>query len=228
MADPENDAQALQTLAPFRGKQRKLVARKTQPVHPRVDMDRGFENGAGLARRRRPAGDLGQRVQHRREAVLDERRHSVGRGAVQYENSGIGHDRAQGDALVQPRHEVGVAAGRRQRAGDGRGAGAVGVGLDHAGDGRRSDQALAEAIIRHDRVQPHGQARRLEIRSVHGPDNAGGAVRRQRRPRRRQSATARRPSPGHDWGGFCSGKARSPGADRAVRSAIHGVRYRRP
>ena len=48
-----------------------------------------------LARGGAPGRDLGQRIQHRRQAMRDQRRHRIGRRAVQHEDARLRHDAAR-------------------------------------------------------------------------------------------------------------------------------------
>ena len=66
---------------------------------------------ARRSRRRAPGRDLGQAVQHRRQAMGEQRRHRIGRRAVQHKDARLRHQLAQRHAFFQPRHKKGVAAG---------------------------------------------------------------------------------------------------------------------
>jgi hypothetical protein len=152
VAHQELDGEALQAVGGG-GEGLELVQGQAEAVHAGVEVQGGGEappvgdlragvGGEGL--------DLGGAAQHRDQPRGVKARRGAGDGAVEHQDAGVAprpQFGAQGLAFLQPGDEEGAGALGPQAAGDGAGAEAIAVGLDHRGDLGRTGQAPEHGVV---------------------------------------------------------------------------------
>ena len=132
MAHQQGEPQAAQAAA-LVDQHLRLLGAEAQPVHAGVDMDHRVERPVEALGGGAPGVELAEMVEHRREVVLDEVGLGAGQQAVQHVDRVLGQRAAQRDAFLEMGDEELPAALGREPRPDDRGAGAVGVGLEHGG-----------------------------------------------------------------------------------------------
>ena len=111
----------------------RLGYRQAEPVHAGIDMDGGAARPAGAAAEHVPFGKFIEIADHGLAVDLRVGVAGVLEEAVEHIDRSRRHRSADHTGFIEGRDEKRLAAGCRKRAGDLRGAAAIGIRLDHPG-----------------------------------------------------------------------------------------------